>query len=411
VRLNPLDGEQKERLSDALLSAFKESGLKRVLQWTMKPPKRFDYFEAQGTLPDIVFEIIEASDREEWTVNLIRAARKQNSNNQILRELAEEWGIESSTKAQPAEQRPSVAVVGDPPSGRPEESGKPATPPPHLAWRSNSASAPEEAQTETPIRFERWAARAQRQTTLLSDSQELYIRLSKTTEQLVRYESQLNRGAVGGHWQIITLGLDDALRSLITIRQRSIGVLEGSPAEEFEQHTAMLSSAIADARDLRPDELSKLRQQLAVMRSASMGTRASLKKQLDATLKSITSQGAGSQLVAHTGLLLVMWDRAFRQYELWDKCWQTVVATESEATEEFWTLVYERVGEAAQASDDLRNDIEAWTEPSMLERDLREPMEALRKAVDLVIKTQRSRAKEFQPVVGKPGSTASVFSC
>ena len=90
------------------------------------------------------------------------------------------------------------------------------------------------AHTATPLRFERSAVMFWRQTALLSRSQALYIRLSKTAEELIRYNEFSRRGRLAEETlYIIRLHIEDARESLNVICQESDGILEGSPAKSL----------------------------------------------------------------------------------------------------------------------------------------------------------------------------------
>lgn len=109
--LGEFSGDDKSRLNDVLNHALNMLALKKALQWKMKPPRNLDAYAGEGdNMQQILFNVIEASVRENWTVDLIIAARRQNSGNEELKRLAEDWGIEPGIAGSP----PTREAIGGP---------------------------------------------------------------------------------------------------------------------------------------------------------------------------------------------------------------------------------------------------------------------------------------------------------
>jgi len=83
-----LTGQQEERLSEALRDAFTLSGLRQLLEFKLQ--RKLDDIALGSDLKEIVFDLIQTSEREGWTRDLVRAAREQNPGNDRLLAVATE---------------------------------------------------------------------------------------------------------------------------------------------------------------------------------------------------------------------------------------------------------------------------------------------------------------------------------
>jgi len=406
MRTVPFQGSDYREFAAALQATFPdEAKLAQFVRYNLD--KNLSTIAGGRNLQEIVFNLIEWAENEVGLDRLLELALKEKPNAPALLAYASSAGATAET---------AVPTGGDLTRKGARE-----------AWASPS-DVSEDAQMATPLRFERSAAMFWRQTALLSRSQALYIRLSKTAEELIRYNEFSQGGRLAeATWYIIRLHIADAQESLITIRQESDGILQGSHDQEFARHTEELSRAIAEAIGLRSDQGPKLRQQLDIMRKASMGIRASLKKQLEATLKSIADMGTVGERVTEASVLLLLWDEAARRQESWDKCWQALMAMRNRReipyanwlltrlvgvktvmgnnvqrhatqTQEFQTLIYRWAGDAGQGSEEFVSHIETWTEAALFDRELREKAEAFLAAVYRVNESQRFSPQDIQDI-------------
>lgn len=77
-----LDNKQKLELSEALQNAFDPGGFDRML--TQRVDKNRHNIVSDQEFPEIVFQVIETAERENWTANLIRGALEANPGNPQL---------------------------------------------------------------------------------------------------------------------------------------------------------------------------------------------------------------------------------------------------------------------------------------------------------------------------------------
>ncbi len=77
-----LDPTQKLELSEALQKAFDPDGFDRML--TLRLDKKRHNIVSDQEFPEIVFQVIEAAERENWTADLIRGALEANKANPQL---------------------------------------------------------------------------------------------------------------------------------------------------------------------------------------------------------------------------------------------------------------------------------------------------------------------------------------
>ena len=84
-----LSGQQQEKLRDALIDAFPRKSLLEQLLW-FEFDKNLDAIAEEGNLQEITFNLIITATSEGWVEHLIRAARKRNSGNLRLRDIAQE---------------------------------------------------------------------------------------------------------------------------------------------------------------------------------------------------------------------------------------------------------------------------------------------------------------------------------
>ena len=84
-----LSGQQRQKLQEALINAFPDKlSLERMLSFQLD--KKLDKIAGGANLEDVVFNLIKKAEAENWVENLISAARKSNSDNQLLKDIAAE---------------------------------------------------------------------------------------------------------------------------------------------------------------------------------------------------------------------------------------------------------------------------------------------------------------------------------
>jgi hypothetical protein len=91
--LGMLNGEQREALSDALGSAFPTVGRLRMLL-DFKLDKQLDDISVDSSYEAIRYEVVRVAEAEGWTADLLVRAREDNPGNALLREVAQELGLD-----------------------------------------------------------------------------------------------------------------------------------------------------------------------------------------------------------------------------------------------------------------------------------------------------------------------------
>ncbi|HET6892872.1 MAG TPA: effector-associated domain EAD1-containing protein, partial [Pyrinomonadaceae bacterium] len=84
-----MDSDQKLELSKALQSAFDPNDFDRMLHQRVDK-KRYDIVGDQE-FPEIVYQVIEAADRENWLAKLISGAKEANPNNAQLQAFLQKY--------------------------------------------------------------------------------------------------------------------------------------------------------------------------------------------------------------------------------------------------------------------------------------------------------------------------------
>ena len=106
-----LSGQQRRKLKEALISAFpKPFLLRQMLSFYLN--KKLDIIAGGNNLEEIVFNLIETAETENWVEDLIKAALQSNPRNAKLRAIANELLPESSPNPNPQPQpvpNPSLA--------------------------------------------------------------------------------------------------------------------------------------------------------------------------------------------------------------------------------------------------------------------------------------------------------------
>ncbi len=83
-----LSGQQRRELQDALIDAFPNpKSLERMLENELN--KNLKAITGEGSLQDIVFDLIKTANAQGWVEDLVRAARNSNPGNERLRAIAE----------------------------------------------------------------------------------------------------------------------------------------------------------------------------------------------------------------------------------------------------------------------------------------------------------------------------------
>ena len=84
-----LSGQQRQKLHKALINAFPDKlALERMLSFQLD--KKLDEIAGGANLEDVVFNLIKKAEAKNWVEDLISAARKSNSDNQRLKDIATE---------------------------------------------------------------------------------------------------------------------------------------------------------------------------------------------------------------------------------------------------------------------------------------------------------------------------------
>lgn len=98
-----LNGSQSERLSECLRNAFTPQTLQRMLLYRLD--KQLFNYAAPGDFPQVVFELIEAANREEWVDELIIRAREAVPKNARLLAFTQQFGLASTAASRQELQR------------------------------------------------------------------------------------------------------------------------------------------------------------------------------------------------------------------------------------------------------------------------------------------------------------------
>jgi hypothetical protein len=112
-----LKATQKKALSDALIDAFPTQGdLAAMLMFQLG--KQLNVISTRDNLRLIVLDLIQAADSQDWTTQLIRAAREANPGNETLLSFAQSVGLGPGAPTLPHSQVGTVSSVqvGDSPA-------------------------------------------------------------------------------------------------------------------------------------------------------------------------------------------------------------------------------------------------------------------------------------------------------
>lgn len=93
----PLNPAQFSQVFEALRAAYNVAGLRQMLRTRLG--KRLDEISLGGDFREIVFELVEAAEREGYTQQLVVAARQSNPGNELLLAAAQDLGLAASTSA------------------------------------------------------------------------------------------------------------------------------------------------------------------------------------------------------------------------------------------------------------------------------------------------------------------------
>lgn len=99
-----LTNEQRRQLYDGLLSAFNDSSLKRLLSFELD--KKLPHIASKTDFSDVVFQVIDTSEMEGWTEELIQKAYEERPKQENLQSLAQELGLQMSIE--PVKNDPSI---------------------------------------------------------------------------------------------------------------------------------------------------------------------------------------------------------------------------------------------------------------------------------------------------------------
>src|SRR5438132_951576 len=91
----PLSPAEFNQIFDALRAAYNAAGLRQMLRTRLG--KRLDEISLGGDFKQIVFELLEAAEREGFIQRLVVAARQSNPDNEQLLAAAQALGLSAST--------------------------------------------------------------------------------------------------------------------------------------------------------------------------------------------------------------------------------------------------------------------------------------------------------------------------
>ena len=86
-----------EHLQSALEAAFTLQSLQRMVKYKIGADL-YDY-AAPGTKPQVIFELLDAAERQGFLEKLIIGARIYNPGNELLLQFAQQYGLESTRKS------------------------------------------------------------------------------------------------------------------------------------------------------------------------------------------------------------------------------------------------------------------------------------------------------------------------
>ncbi|OKH34387.1 hypothetical protein NIES2101_39065 [Calothrix sp. HK-06] len=96
-----LSGQQSKKLQDALIDAFPNpASLEQMLLHELD--KNLRAIAGEGSLEDIVFNLIKAANSQGWVEDLVRAACKENPGNLKLKAIAQELLLNPDSEKSPA---------------------------------------------------------------------------------------------------------------------------------------------------------------------------------------------------------------------------------------------------------------------------------------------------------------------
>jgi hypothetical protein len=350
-----LTGRQSEQMTDAIRHAFTLLQLRQML--------RFDFdmdladVSSASNYQEVVFELVETASRDEWASRLLLAARKRKPRSQQLLALAVELGVETATAAATRPGPTGFATAASLHAAKEATIRASNVDParPGIAQQGRAA-ADLPVQAVTSLRFERAIRDSLGLVWRLADMQDLYTQLSKMTEQLLYYRTYLasQEPQQEQKWQIISYGLETISGSVIAIGRDYRVLLDGRAALAVGDRLTTLSRRMSEAREVQVGAVGDLEQHLETMRTTTLRMQGYVKRQLELKLEA----ASGASILVRGRLLLRIWERAFRQYQLWDNCAQFVLGIQNKDDAGYWDIVYERTERASEASEDLLETIE-----------------------------------------------------
>ncbi|KST62542.1 CHASE2 domain-containing protein [Mastigocoleus testarum] len=125
-----LSGGERKQLQEVLMNAFPNRGsLKQMLSFHLN--KNLHEIASEANLSQVVFELIEKAESENWLEDLVLAARKANPANERLKYLAKSLGIPLSSEKEIFASNSSQETAQAPPNTTVEiDINKPASPSP-----------------------------------------------------------------------------------------------------------------------------------------------------------------------------------------------------------------------------------------------------------------------------------------
>jgi hypothetical protein len=356
-----LSGRQIGLLSNAICKNFTFGELRQILKTELD--KDIEDITVAQNYELIAFEVVNTASRQGWEANLIAAARAKRPRSQSLRIAAATLGPESIRAV-------NIAQKGLGPQTSETLGALPVS----------------------SARFERAVRICLRLVGRLAELQDLYTQLSKMTELLLYYRTILTNQGPSQQlaWQMVEHILEVVSGKVIAI-ERDYRTLNDERTAMVGERLTMFSRRMGQARALQRGAVGDMEKHLEVMRIDALRMRDYVKKQLESKLK----EAIGATDLGEGRRLLRMWERAFRQYQLWDNCSEFVLGIQNRGVEGFWDIAYERAQTASEASEDVLEVINN----AGLSTDLDYEATNLREAVEPVLDMVDNRSEEIEPTV------------
>ncbi len=111
-----MNGQEKEEIRQGLLQAYNKKSLAQML--SIRLNKDLEEYVTDGALRDMVWELLDRTEEEGWTADLVREAHRHNPGNQTLTSVYEKFGMmpkyslfHDGAALPPTEAKPSAAAL------------------------------------------------------------------------------------------------------------------------------------------------------------------------------------------------------------------------------------------------------------------------------------------------------------